>query len=1189
MKIKMYILLIISILQINNYLNAQKQTSLDLALRTIEQSAPSLGLQAEDISDLAVSDMYSSSQNGLTHVYLNQRYKGIPIHNAITSVHITKEGKVFDSPSRFYKNLAGRINTTRPQISETDALVSIVRDLDIPNALIPKNVRRNNEGLKEIEKTNFTHSAIPVKLVYTEDKEGNLRLSWDLSLDLTTSDDYWSIRVDAVNGTLLDKHNLTIKCKFDHPGHSNCVSREKAFNPNPKPVQQVLKELNTQAMQPSAPNSYKVVALPAESPRHAAPSIVVSPAIPAASPFGWHDTDGKAGAEYQITRGNNVWAYLDRNADNLSDGNEPDGGADLIFDFPYAPNDEPDTYTKAATTNLFYICNMVHDITHGFGFDEVAGNFQATNYSKSGAGNDPVRAEAQDGSGTDNANFSTPADGNSGRMQMYLWLASQEETYITFPDSLASPIDCRRGGFGPAPTVTPLEADVVIGNDHSGTPTLGCANGFRTNEVGGKIVLIERGTCEFGQKTLNAQKAGAAAVIICNFEDVFVNMGAGAVGGQVTIPAYFTTKSICNRLKLLIQNGGLKIEIKKPGANAGPDSLDGDFDNGIIAHEFGHGISNRLTGGPAAANCLSNGEQMGEGWSDFMSLIFTAKPGDKGTNPRGIGTFALNERPDGYGIRRRPYSTDMSVNEFTYKNINPEVHDLGEVWTTVLWDLYWALADKYGYDPTFSNKKAGNNICIQLVFDGMKIQPCRPGFLDGRDAILKADSATNKGANACLIWEVFARRGMGYFAKQGSNNTVNDETESFLAAPICINKVLINKTAGYYKDATTFVRTDVVKPGEEYAITIDINNYKPASVTNVNVKDLIPSGCSYVAGSANIAPAINGNELVWSISQLKSLETRRISYRIRSSNTIASTTLWYDDMQNGDANWDYDLFKGQLTWYLEDGFGVDQSYAWIAEEKEGYSNDTYLRTKNPFRVEQDNTSLLFYHFYNTEKGFDGGLVEVSTDGSFWEPVTQNQFSLNGYTGLIDYQTFVVPNLNAFSGQSQGFIPTVLDLTNYKGKDVYVRYRFGHDSLNVSPDRTQLLGWVIDDVEYIQPQFYNSEVCLTTAEGDQECASLFGKGVLADSDKIVNSKETGAAASIRMYPNPAQEKIALRFEPEMGIEQISFSNLNGQILKSVPIQGNETFLSVDVKDLPKGMILIEAKGSSKSYVQKLILH
>lgn len=117
-------------------------------------------------------------------------------------------------------------------------------------------------------------------------------------------------------------------------------------------------------------------------------------------------------------------------------------------------------------------------------------------------------------------------------------------------------------------------------------------------------------------------------------------------------------------------------------------------------------------------------------------------------------------------IRRRPYSTDFSYNEFTYKNIDAEVHNLGEIWTTVLWDMYWALANKYGYDPDFKNKTAGNNIAIQLVMDGMKLQPCLPGFIDGRNAILKADTINNAAANACLIWEVFARRGFGFLASK---------------------------------------------------------------------------------------------------------------------------------------------------------------------------------------------------------------------------------------------------------------------------------------------------------------------------------------------------------------------------------------------------------------------------------------
>jgi hypothetical protein len=68
---------------------------------------------------------------------------------------------------------------------------------------------------------------------------------------------------------------------------------------------------------------------------------------------------------------------------------------------------------------------------------------------------------------------------------------------------------------------------------------------------------------------------------------------------------------------------------------------------------------------------------------------------------------------------------------------------------------------------------------MQLVLDGLKLQPCNPGFESGRDAILEADMLANGGANQCLIWEAFARRGLGLSASQGSANSLNDQTEAF--------------------------------------------------------------------------------------------------------------------------------------------------------------------------------------------------------------------------------------------------------------------------------------------------------------------------------------------------------------------------------------------------------------------------
>lgn len=63
----------------------------------------------------------------------------------------------------------------------------------------------------------------------------------------------------------------------------------------------------------------------------------------------------------------------------------------------------------------------IHLAFNRYGFTEVAGNFQQYNFGRGGREGDAVIANAQDGSGFNNANFMTPPDGTNGRMRMYLW------------------------------------------------------------------------------------------------------------------------------------------------------------------------------------------------------------------------------------------------------------------------------------------------------------------------------------------------------------------------------------------------------------------------------------------------------------------------------------------------------------------------------------------------------------------------------------------------------------------------------------------------------------------------------------------------------------------------------------------------------------------------------------------------
>ena len=135
----------------------------------------------------------------------------------------------------------------------------------------------------------------------------------------------------------------------------------------------------------------------------------------AESPDGWVTSDR--------TTGNNVDAYLDRDNNNQADADGRPVSATQDFQYTVDLTQDPTTTTNqmAAVTNLFYLNNVIHDKLYRHGFTEAAGNFQENNFGKGGSGSDSVNAEAQDGGGTNNANFATPNDGSNPRMQMYLW------------------------------------------------------------------------------------------------------------------------------------------------------------------------------------------------------------------------------------------------------------------------------------------------------------------------------------------------------------------------------------------------------------------------------------------------------------------------------------------------------------------------------------------------------------------------------------------------------------------------------------------------------------------------------------------------------------------------------------------------------------------------------------------------
>lgn len=756
---------------------SQAQNYKEIVGDYLNENRDNYGLTEADVTGWVVTDHVVTKHNGVEHVYIQQTHQGIPVFNAVANFNLW-EGSVLNMHSSFVPKLASRVNASSPSLNPIQAVEAAATHLGLSIDQPVTILTAENATTFYINKGSISLEDIPVKLSYQPTATEDVKLAWDLSIYVPDAKHWWSMRVDAQTGDVLDKIDWVSQCEFGDGPHYH---GRQIHVPQPE---------ESAAPRIQAPDDYRVYAPPVESPNHGNRTLEVNPADPGSSPFGWHDTDGSTGAEFTITRGNNVHAYEDR-PNNNTPGYSPDGGSGLVFDFPLNFNQQPQGYEDAAITNLFYWNNIMHDVWYHYGFDEVSGNFQQNNYGNGGIGGDYVFAEAQDGGGTNNANFATPGDGQNPRMQMYLWNSggSNSANYLTVnsPSVIAGPYNATDATFGPGLPATPITADVVLVDDNTNPdPNDGCDPIVNGAAINGKIAMIIRANCTFVAKVEAAEQAGAVAVIIVN------NVGGapitmGGASNNITIPSIMISQADGNAILAQMQAGTVNATI---GNVPGNFDNDGDFDNGIIAHEYGHGITNRMTGGPSQSGCLGNAEQMGEGWSDWFGLMLTIEPGDQDTDVRGIGTFATNQSVTGTGIRNAPYSTSFIVNNFTYAATNntgavSQPHGIGFVWCTMLWDLNWALIDQYGFDPDLYSGTGGNNIAMQLVIDALKFQPCNPGFVDGRDAILQADQVNYNGANQCLIWEVFANRGLGFSSDQGSSASRTDQVEAFDIPPLC--------------------------------------------------------------------------------------------------------------------------------------------------------------------------------------------------------------------------------------------------------------------------------------------------------------------------------------------------------------------------------------------------------------------
>ncbi|KAJ3407328.1 Fungalysin/Thermolysin Extracellular metalloproteinase 5 [Chytriomyces hyalinus] len=741
------------------------------AFQTQSASVSSLNLQDAAVAfaahkgfSVAVTGTVSSPHLGLTHVHLVQTLDGVEIVNAVANANVrTSSGAIHSFTSDFYSSKEADLELIRRHeagqlLDPLPALDAFFNELGlVPPSTAGASVSKHPQGL--LGKRDFPPSAalpgqrpfrrtpdfeitlpslagvsavglsaphsgpiaVPATLKYLRTDSNELVPVWDFEVDL--GNNYYNAHVDARAGKKSSKRTLSLvdwvsenyfeaeAPKGDDEGeiiYERIVERvsyrgkdakrklhgkfKKGKKGDKVELYQKQKNKHQAAMVVDDTDSeennesssihgvYNVYPLGTNDPLEGDRNLVKGPLSLVASPNGWHwCSGGKKQCPYgnhTVTIGNNVYAQenLDGSYNGWENKTRPDGTAKLIFDTPVDLSQDPETYVDAAVINLFYWNNAIHDLFYVYGFDEVSGNFQDSNLERGGLGGDSVIANAQDGSGHNNANFATPPDGSHGRMRMYVW--------------------------------------------------------------------------------------------------------------DVTTPW-----------------------------------RDGDFEGGIIMHEYAHGISTRLTGGPANSGCLGFGESggMGEGWGDFFATALRM-PNDASRDIEfGMGDYANG----GKGIRRFKYSTNNETNPSVYSFVQKPaywgVHAKGEVWAEILYEVYWNFVDTHGFNADwfdsplshagdnllqhasgntyqeFSTGRTrtrksvtwpdatknslpksddpyplgGNVLILQLVVDGLKLQPCNPSFVDARDAIITAEELLTGGKNKCLIWKGFAKRGLGVGAISG--------------------------------------------------------------------------------------------------------------------------------------------------------------------------------------------------------------------------------------------------------------------------------------------------------------------------------------------------------------------------------------------------------------------------------------
>jgi uncharacterized repeat protein (TIGR01451 family) len=851
-----------------------------------------------------------------------------------------------------------------------------------------------------------------------------------------------------------------------------------------------------------------------------APFVAPSDVTLANFPFSHNDPWLPPGATETV--GNNVDAFVDIVSGpngNVNDGYGPpttttptdlgaqDYRAQLTGAGAFLHTQVPDVASgtaearQAAIQQLFYNINFLHDWYYDAGFNEAAGNAQTNNFSRGGLGNDNIRGEAQDTSGVFNANMQTPADGARPRMQMFMF---------SHPGDHLEVIGVGKASLGTAflgPQAFDINAEIVPATFTGCTVTNAAA-------LAGKLALLDFNFagCAFVNQFAAIEASTTALGSVMQYQSgANANVTPVFTGFLAGFTKPITFISFNNGQAIRGMAAPVNVRLKKLAAR------DGSLDQQIVAHEWMHYMSNRLVNNANGLTSLQ-GSGMGEGWGDTSAMLLTVRAEDtavpsnstwNGVYP--LATHAVGGAPfDGsanesayFGIRRYPYSTDMTKNPLTFKHIqdgvalpvgppvlfgadgadNSEVHNTGEVWAQMLWECYAGiLRDTQGSTPRLTFQEAQDRMKAYLV-GGLKATTAAPTILEARDALLAFMMASDS-ADYVACKTAFAKRGAGRNAigpdRFSPDNT--PVTEDFNVGPeLEIVGVTFDDTLGSCDD------DGVVDHGEYGKVTVTVRNTGVTTFTGTALAvGTTSAGMWFPSGTQANFPSIGVGEtksasvqvalpptstgiqqvdfqLAITDADLAGPINRIATFRVDTDDVLASsatdsveptTTLWTTDFNP--------LLHDVAPWTRQ--FVTPTDREWHVDDADKGSDQRLVSP--PLTVSAAGTfTVKFDHQWAFEAdaggNYDGGVVEISINNAAFVDFG-SAATAGGYNGpLIAYSGNPNPlaGRQAFVGTSAGVVTTTLTQTIPAGSTVRVRFRAGSD-LGVGA-----AGWNIDNIEF----------------------------------------------------------------------------------------------------------------------------